>query len=220
MPTNFRQLFKLVLMSCLAPGAFAVVFRFERSRIANAETARLRATEVPENAPDSIKLASMGLKAGKQLRVYVLVSSRCGFCQDPQTKLALRGLRKQLRTTHAARYSRISVVAVSVDERITRGLKYLEEIGFSSFDQLSTGEGWLNDDATQLLWKNAYSEPLVPQLLVVERNMDGTPEPLTLSFGSDSLLTIVRGRQELLDWTKSGVPLRYTQLTLPKDITR
>lgn len=77
-------------------------------------------------------------------------------------------------------------------------LEYLRSIGLDSFDEVSTGEGVLNTHQVNLIWRMGFGSPLVPQVLLVGRDLSATAKPFIVRYSPDSLIASYRGRTEVL----------------------
>jgi precorrin-6B methylase 2 len=171
---------------------------------------RSRQPVVPSGVGDSSRRSDLlGVSPGRHLVAYVLVSSSCGFCRLDEVKAALGSIRYNLRRAHAVDFTRISVVAVSVDETVGAGLGYLGEIGLDKFDQLVVGGGWLNPQVISYVWQKRWTLALVPQVILVSRAVGAEEKPASVSVAADSVLRVVHGRDELLNWVRQGTPAFY-----------
>lgn len=165
---------------------------------------------VARDAPDSIRLASVGIRPGPQLVVYVFATARCGYCQQEDTRQAFAAIRPTLRRVYGARYPKISVIAVAATPDVEEGLAYLRKLGVANFDEISAGNGWQNAHITQLIRREKFAEAAVPLVIVLTRSMSATARPTSLTFTPDSLITVVQGHAALLEWVGHGAPLVRT----------
>jgi hypothetical protein len=165
-------------------------------------------TNVTRVESDSATLERIGLGSGRQLVAYVMVSSKCAACNSSEVKDAIRGLRQALGDHHRETYRRVSIVGVAVDGP-RDGLSYLEKVGLDAFDEIDIGRGWLNEQVVRHIWRDNASQAEVPQIILVERRMAATLTPLSLQFGSDSLLRVVLGKRDLIHWLAHGTPTNY-----------
>lgn len=210
-PNDVRNLRQLFLLGVIGSGAFGVAVAVKRW--AQVRPASGPNFEVPETAPDSVQLAAMGVRSGRQLVAYVLVSSRCGFCQMQDTKDAIAALRNLMRLRSPGDFQSVTVVGVAVNSDLREGLDYINSIGLGSFDQISVGSGWLNEQIVQLVWRDRAADPKVPQVVLVSRTMSATLKPLTLTYDGDSVLRVVHGHKALVSWVKGGANLTDTAPT-------
>lgn len=156
--------------------------------------------------------AAAGIPGGRHLVAYVLISSECGFCTEKRSKEAIRSIRQVLRTAYDSAYARVTVVGVVMDDSLEAGTQYLKELSSSGrpFDQVSMGGIWLNEQVVNLVWRQAVSDPMIPQVIIVERYVDADNWPRALDVGKrDSVVTLVTGRTDLLTWVAAGGPLAF-----------
>ena len=62
-----------------------------------------------------------------------------------------------------------SVTGVSTDWRVETGIKYLRDVG--PFDEMIVGKSLFNHAATEYIWKDSSVAPIVPQIVLVEREV-------------------------------------------------
>ena len=147
-----------------------------------------------------------GPAAGAYLVAYVLVSSHCGACRDPQTKQALRDLRAALRARADSSFVAVSLIGVGVDQDLAEGMQYMNSIG-ASFDEVDVGGVWLNQVMTNLVWREASGRAAVPQVVLVKRTIDTRNYPDDIRIPADSVLASIGGRDSLVRWVSSGAAL-------------
>lgn len=179
-------------------------------------TASEQPRSVPSSAPaanatDSAKLAAMGIQSGPRLIVYVLLASRCSQCQEPDTKDAVRSLRARISAANGASFSSLSIVGVALDASFAEGLEYLQEVGLDTFDEISIGNAWLNENVSRFVWKEQVAAPAVPQVIITSSVMSARADPLTVSFDNEAVVAVVRGRIALTRWVDNGAALETAQ---------
>lgn len=200
-----RSLRWVGLLALVASGSFGLAFVAKGWTSDAAGAAASAAFQA--QAPDSAKLMAMGINSGRQLVVYVLVSSRCGHCQRRDTKSAIRSIRNALQQNRTRDFSSATVIGIAIDADLSEGLDYLNTIGLSNFDEISVGNVWLNQYLTRLVWRDRIAQPAVPQVVVVSRDMTASLSPLAVKFGSDSVIIGLIGRNAILDWVRRGAPV-------------
>lgn len=201
-----RRVHQLGLLTVLASGSFMLAYAMRREQAAPVVGATT--TAIPAaNAPDSVRLAAFGIRPGRQLIAYVLVSSHCGYCQRDDTKAALASVRTSLRRAHARDFQAIRVIGVAVNTEVDAGLEYLRSVGMASFDEISAGDGWLNEQIGQLIWRAKTTDASVPQVVVVSRPMTARLGPMAVTYGSDSTLAVVAGPKAITSWVRGGTGL-------------
>lgn len=189
-----------MVYTAIAVGSFSLAYF---AKTWHGRTVGLAQSVPPSSAPDSVRLSDMGINPGRQLVVYVLLSSRCGQCQRLDTRTAVRSLRELIRENNASAYKSAAVVVVAVDE-LSEGLDYINSIGLGSFDEVSVGSSWLNEHLVRLIWRDDTVKPIVPQILVISREMTAGLTPFRVGYGTDSVLAVLTGRKRLLEWARLG----------------
>jgi hypothetical protein len=167
---------------------------------------------------DSARLAALDIHPGRQLVAYLFGSAKCGYCQDPKVKATYANLRQSLHDRHGNEYASISVVGVAVNTDMDEGLTYLRDIGLKRLDEISTGDGWRNEHITNLIRYRKAAEPALPLVIVMERNLSASLTPvLSLHFDPDSIITVVQGRDAIVDWADHGFPLHASATLKRRD---
>lgn len=198
----------LGVVGLLAAGASYVVTSGARAA-ASAPDQQAQSTTVP---PDS---QPAPFKSGEYLAAYVLVSSECGFSAEVRTMEALARVRRSLRSTHGEAFAGISVIGVVLDKDLAKGYEYVRELGNidDTFDQVSIGGSWLNEQVTEIVWQKGLATPQLPQILLVRRDVDASQYPRHLEVQDDVVLHTITGRTELLDWVVAGTPLPHPNIS-------
>lgn len=191
------------LILCCASFSAAFAYGQRRATIAR------NAASVDEDAPDSVQLAALGIHPGVQIVAYVFGAARCGFCQKPQTKQAVRALRDSLskRQLGVRGVASVRVVGVAVNSDVGEGLGYLRGVGLASFDEIDTGSGWQNEHLVRLVGQRRAAQAGLPLVVVTARTMSASLMPLKMNYGSDSLLRVVQGSDAIASWVRAGAPL-------------
>jgi hypothetical protein len=200
---RFRQPILFVL---LGAASFGLAFLARSSASRHTESPLVASP--PSTAPDSVRLAAMGFKPGRQLVAYVFVSSDCSYCQLRDTKEAITSIRELFRRNNESGFRSATVVGVDLDTDIGAGLGYLNGIGLRSFDEISVGQSWLNENLVRLVWRDKTGPPSVPQVIILSRDMSAKLKPLNLSFGTDSVVGLLTGRKAILKWVQGGATIQ------------
>lgn len=198
MKGSLRQ---LAVLLAIAVGAFSLAYFVQsaRARSTPRSTAAVRA-----KTPDSVLLSGYGIKPGKQLIAYVLLSSHCGHCQRADTKAAVGSVHNLLRTNNAHGFRSTATVGVLIEGDLAEGLEYLNSIGLKNFDEISIGNAWLNEHLVKLVWRDKVTVAAVPQVILVARDISASLRPLTVTYGRDSVIAVLFGRDEVLEWVRRG----------------
>ena len=103
-------------------------------------------------------------------RFAVLISYRnCIGARDSRFKPALRAALRLLAQQARRDSVGFSATGVSIDWEPDSGVVYLSQL--ADFDQWVVGRNWLNDDVVQFVWQDSTAAPLMPQLIVFEREV-------------------------------------------------
>lgn len=148
-------------------------------------------------------------RSGRYLVAFVLLSSECGFSTEKETKKAIPALRASLHASQGKAFAKVSVVGIAIDDDLDVGMRYLQSLGRSVFDELSVGGSWLNELVTALVWRNGVATPETPQVVLVERRVDASEYPRNIDVQRDSVLLKVTGRDDLIAWVNHGTPLDF-----------
>ena len=148
---------------------------------------------------------------GKHLLAYAVTASDCGWSSSPAGMDALRRLRSALRAAHGDDYARVTVAAVDIDEDVNHGIEFLGKVGGGSpgeaFDQVIVGGSWLNEQIVRLVWRDKATTALIPQVILVERDVDTRAYPHTITAGGDRVLATISGVKDIVAWLERGTPL-------------
>jgi len=153
---------------------------------------------------DSAQLARIGLSSGRELIAYVYSGSGCGTCRSPELKTLIGSLRDSLKSAHSRNFQTVKVVGVAIDGDVETGLRYLSGIGMESFDEISVGSGWQNQVVVETIWRQHRSEAGAPFVILVAREVHAQLDPLSLRYGPDSVLKVLKGVHQLAQWMSGG----------------
>jgi len=139
----------------------------------------------------------------RQLQLVWIASGSCSACADERLPAVVRGAVAHVGQMAERGGSRFTAVGVGIDVDPERGLKQLRRFG--EFDELLVGSGWLGAGAFQYIWQRHVGQGTVPQILVVERDLESL-EALLIERRSTVLRRIV-GVDQLLAWQAAGFPV-------------
>lgn len=200
--TRIREASLLVIVGSIA---FCAAF-FVRSK---GSTLSSRGGGDMNVSRETKELATMSSRSGRELVAYILLSPHCGYCELADTKTAVARVRSKLQSNDSQAFQPIRVVGVIVDSDVDEGIAYARSFRAASFDEVNVGGGWRNDDIERLVWRSKTAEAAVPQIVLVAHSIVGRPSPLALTYGADSIVAVVRGHREILDWVHKGTPLEW-----------
>lgn len=150
---------------------------------------------------------------GRHLVAYLFTASDCGWSNEPTLMKHLGQIRTLLRSVHHGRFAAITVVGVSLDTDVQVGMDFLSKIAggtiAETFDEVSIGGSWLNENAVRRIWQSHALTAASPQVLLVERQVDTSAymEDATIGVSDDRILASLSGARDLTAWLQNGVPL-------------
>lgn len=155
-----------------------------------------------------VSMASPRFPTGKYLTAYVLLSSKCHFCTEDSTKAAIRNLRPMLLAAARGRYANIAVVGVALDPDVEGEMRYIRGLGDVGmvFDEISVGGSWMNDIIADVVWRDGFATPEIPQVVLLERRVDASEYPTYIDIGQESMIYHAVG-DAFTDWVYRGAPL-------------
>jgi hypothetical protein len=139
---------------------------------------------------------------GVELIAVYIGAEFCGPCHDPQFKKALRKLKTILDDRAAKAQQSFSVTGVSTDWEVEKGIKYLGSIG--PFDEIIAGKSLFNHAASEYIWKDSSGSPVVPQLVLIEREVNYKDGRVLIS--NCRVLGRRLGTAEIISWVDKGAP--------------
>jgi hypothetical protein len=174
-----------------------------------ARTAGRVATPAASARPDSTIPDSASLKQGyvpkyelrdgTEVVLVLLGASFCGAQHKPGFAQAVEDAKQRVRQQAVARGAQFRAVAVSLDWDTREAMEFLA--GFGTFDEISVGSNWLNEGAQRYIWRDFPSDPVVPQIVVFERQVETVPGVKT---SGERVLHRVQGSDPVIEWVKAG----------------
>lgn len=152
--------------------------------------------------PTRAQAPARDLPNGKELVVVYVGAKTCAPCLLPATKAAVAQVKQTLAATAKRHGYAFSSVGVSLDWSTDDGLEFLR--GNGPFDQLVVGGNWTNLAAEHFIWRDAATEPAIPQIIVLERTVT---QQARLTFSSPRVLHRVMGGDEIPTWARAGAPV-------------
>jgi len=138
----------------------------------------------------------------QHVRIVFFGSTACAASTSDRTAKAIGDLSEALRAEADEAAFILSHLGVAIDSDADKGYQYLSSFGL--FDEMITGNGWLNEAAVSYIWRQELAEPAVPQVLVLYREI--RQEGRFLNVSNDSLLFQSVGVGQLEDRLASGKP--------------
>jgi hypothetical protein len=143
------------------------------------------------------------VRSGRELVLVFIGSTVCAPSRQPGFNKVVREVAEQLRIKAYAQGRRFELVGVALSGSTAEGVQFLSDFG--PFDELIAGRGWLNSGATDFVWRDLPGTSAVPQLLVLNRNIDVSRRGIRIS--PDSLVIRVTGVERIRSWSAAGAPL-------------
>ena len=139
---------------------------------------------------------------GVELIAIYIGAEFCGPCHDPELKKAI-GRMKTILADRAAKEQRsFSVTGVATDWDVEKGIKYLRSIG--PFDEIIVGKSLFNQAASEYIWKDSSVSTVVPQLVLIEREVNYKEGRALIS--AYRVVDRHIGTTEIISWVGKGAP--------------
>lgn len=142
--------------------------------------------------PETPTTTTSKLESGRRTALVLLGSSWCKGSTDPRLRTAVQALKRAA----TGDSSSTSLIGVAVDWTVESGTEWLETLG--EFDEMAVGGNWLSTGAFSYVWSRPSVRPELPQLLVVERDLqidsDGVQlkaeRVVSTAIGVDAILAL------------------------------
>lgn len=142
------------------------------------------------------------LRKGSEIVLVLVGAAFCGAQREPGFPQAVEDAKLRVREQAKARGAQFRAVAVSLDWKTDEAMSFLE--GFGTFDEVTVGSNWLNEGAQRYIWRDLPGVPAVPQLLVIEREIEIEPG---VQVRSERVIKRIAGAQPAMEWVKAGAKL-------------
>lgn len=141
-------------------------------------------------------------RTGKEVLMILVGASFCGAQRKPGFPQLVEDAKLSLQRHATASGRQFRALAVSLDWKTSDALAFLR--AFGEFDQISVGGNWLNEGAIRYVWRDMPGEPVVPQILVVEREVEKGD---AITVRGERLVKRVLGTDQIEAWIRSGAAL-------------
>jgi hypothetical protein len=142
-------------------------------------------------------------RTGKEVMMVLVGASFCGAQRKPGFPQQVEDAKLSLQRQATASGRQFSALAVSLDWETDAALAFLEHFG--KWDQMSVGRNWLNEGAIRYIWRDMPADPAVPQILVIERDVEQGEQAITVR--GERLVKRLQGTAEIEAWVKSGAAI-------------
>ncbi|HEX2187817.1 MAG TPA: hypothetical protein VHG51_02905 [Longimicrobiaceae bacterium] len=143
------------------------------------------------------------LRTGDEVALVFVGGSFCGAHRRPGFPQAVEDAKVRVQEQARSGGWQFRAVAVSLDWRPEDALRFLE--GFGRFDEVLAGSNWVGDGALRYVWRDMPGEPVVPQLIVLERRIDAGKSGVQVK--RERVLRRILGADAIEEWVASGAPI-------------
>jgi len=143
--------------------------------------------------------------AGRQLLAIYIGAIDCQPCVWPPFKSSLRRMWPLLAAQARQAHTGFATFGVAISEDIDSGVAMLQPL--SQFDEISIGGGWVNQTAEKYFWADPTGKAAVPQVLIVEREINATETKSQWSVSAHRMVLRVIGADPIRAWVDKGAPL-------------
>lgn len=133
---------------------------------------------------------------GPQRLLVLIVAAGCAASSRRDFAEQVAAVRKGIEQAAISGRWQLVTLGVALDHGVGDGLVMLRRFG--RFDQVMVGSGWLNEGGVRYIWRDFAGEPVLPQMLLIEREV--TVGDGRLRFGSDRLVARAVGAAEVARW--------------------
>ncbi len=133
-----------------------------------------------------------------ELVAVLIASSHCSGSLRPDFVPAVLKMKRALAFKALSEHKRLVTVGAATDDSKDDGLTFLNMLG--PFDEIVLGGNWLNEAATQYIWRDQPGVPAVPQWVLLERHVDINRK--SINVGAERVVDRVIGANGMLEWLK------------------
>jgi hypothetical protein len=155
-------------------------------------------------AQDTTYVPTTDMPNGKQIVAVYFGAKACGPCQTPTMKAAIRRMKPLVAGQARKSGASFAAMVVAVDRKLEDGLEFIKPLG--AFDEYVFGSDMASSAAQRFIWSDTLASPVMPQVIVVERNVEMIPHT-SIKFGPDRVLRVVAGDSVPI-WVAAGAPIR------------
>jgi hypothetical protein len=146
---------------------------------------------------DTGATATFTLQEGKEVDFVLFVSPTCSSCNDPKFRPAWMRIVQEAKAWSARTGTPVHFTGVAVSSSPEAGLAFLDRLG--PFHEVAAGRAWRNLVVMKYTAELQYARPAVPQILVIERDVDLRSRGEVV-FRSEKARERRVGLEAILDW--------------------
>lgn len=150
-------------------------------------------------APADAYVPDYEFRSGEELVLVFIGASFCGAQRAPGFPAAVERAKMELAAQARARQVQFRAHAVSLDWKPAEAMAFLSHFG--AFDEISIGSNWLNDGAVHYIWRDLPSEPAVPQLVIIQRQIE---KGGTVRVRDERVVRRLLGTEQITRWVNAG----------------
>lgn len=137
--------------------------------------------------------------SGEEIVLVFIGASFCGAQHTPGFPQVVEKAKVALARDAQARRVQFRAHAVSLDWMPAEALAFLSHFG--AFDEISIGSNWLNDGAIRYIWRDLPGEPAVPQLVIVQRQIE---KGGAVRVRDERVVRRLLGTEQITRWVNGG----------------
>ncbi len=157
----------------------------------------------PVSSAERRYVPDYALRTGDEVIFVLIGASFCLAHRTPGFAQAVEDAKVQVQRQAKAGGRQFRAVGVSLDWKTDEALEFLS--AFGEFDEMSVGSNWVNGSAFRYIWNDLPGEPVVPQIVVVQRHLDTSGRAIRVT--GERVVRRIRGSEDILAWSRSGAAL-------------
>lgn len=147
---------------------------------------------------------SYSAQSGPELAFVYIGSSGCAFSNRSELPSMIKQLKRRAKKEAESSGRSFAAIGVAKDWVIEDGIDHLDKFG--RFDEVMTGRNWLNVGALKYMWDNLPGAPATPQVVVVDRTVEGA-DASGYGIRDEELVVRKVGTKEIRRWLEQGAPM-------------
>lgn len=154
-----------------------------------------------DSADSAAYVPAYELRSGEEVVLVFIGASFCGAQRAPGFPAIVERAKRELARRAHEGGRQFRAHAVSLDWDPDEALAFIRHFG--AFDEISVGNNWLNDGAVRYIWHDQPSEPAVPQLAVLVREVQAGG---AVRIRNERVVKRLLGTEEIARWVDAGAP--------------
>lgn len=142
------------------------------------------------------------LRSGEEVVLVFIGASFCGAQRAPGFPAIVERAKRDLARRARAGGRQFRAHAVALDWDPAEAMAFIRHFG--AFDEISVGSNWLNDGAVRYIWRDLPSEPAVPQIVVLVREVEAGG---AVRIRGERVARRLLGTEQISRWVDAGAPI-------------